>query len=149
MESNAQDGVSGILDGIRIIDMSTGIAGPVATMLLAEVGADVVKVELPRPGPDREEPGFRTWNRSKRSVALDLATDDGRAELEQLLAAADVLVHRARAHSGQSGRPRRCWPGCQAPEPDRLVGAVVASQPSRRRPAGRRDLGHGPSRHLR
>ncbi len=94
MESNAQDGVSGILDGIRILDMSTGIAGPVATMLLAEVGADVVKVELPRPGPDREEPGFRTWNRSKRSVALDLASDDGRAELEKLLAAADVFVHQ-------------------------------------------------------
>jgi crotonobetainyl-CoA:carnitine CoA-transferase CaiB-like acyl-CoA transferase len=82
-----------ILDGIRIIDLSTGIAGPVATMLLAEVGADVVKVEPPRPGRDRDEPGFRTWNRSKRSVGLDLATYEGKARLEQLLGAADVLVH--------------------------------------------------------
>jgi len=82
-----------ILDGIRIIDLSTGIAGPVATMLLAEVGADVVKVERPKPGPDRDEPSFRTWNRSKRSAALNLATDEGKAQLGQLLAAADVLVH--------------------------------------------------------
>jgi crotonobetainyl-CoA:carnitine CoA-transferase CaiB-like acyl-CoA transferase len=90
---NAQGGAGGILDGTRIIDMSTGISGPVATMLLAEVGADVVKVEQPTPGHDRDEPGFRTWNRSKRSVALDLATDDGRASLEQLLGVADILVH--------------------------------------------------------
>jgi crotonobetainyl-CoA:carnitine CoA-transferase CaiB-like acyl-CoA transferase len=89
------DGVDagGILDGIRVIDMSTGIAGPVAAMLLAEVGADVVKVEPPAPGTDRDQWGFRTWNRSKRSVALDLTTDDGKARFEQLLAAADVLVH--------------------------------------------------------
>ena len=45
MERDTQADDVGILDGIRIIDMSTGIAGPVATMLLAEVGADVVKVE--------------------------------------------------------------------------------------------------------
>ena len=50
VERNAQNGVGGILDGIRIVDMSTGIAGPVAAMLLAEVGADVVKVEPPQPG---------------------------------------------------------------------------------------------------
>jgi crotonobetainyl-CoA:carnitine CoA-transferase CaiB-like acyl-CoA transferase len=87
-------GNAGILDGIRVIDMSTGIAGPVATMLLAEVGADVVKIELPTPGRDRDEPGFRTWNRSKRSVAVDLSSDDGKAALEQLLGAADVLVHQ-------------------------------------------------------
>src|SRR5712691_6357736 len=89
----AAQGTEGILDGIRIIDMSTGIAGPVATMLLAEVGADVVKVEPPTPGPDRELPGFRTWNRSKRSVALDLSTAEGGDGLEKLLACADVLVH--------------------------------------------------------
>ncbi len=93
MERNAQNGVGGILDGIRIVDMSTGIAGPVAAMLLAEVGADVVKVEPPQPGRDRDEPGFRTWNRSKRSVVLDLTTEDGREKLDQLLAAADVFVH--------------------------------------------------------
>jgi crotonobetainyl-CoA:carnitine CoA-transferase CaiB-like acyl-CoA transferase len=83
----------GILDGIRIVDMTTGIAGPVATMLLAEVGADVVKVEPPTPGLDRDHPGFRTWNRSKRSAIVDLERPEGRARLESLLAGADVFVH--------------------------------------------------------
>src|SRR5579864_6867988 len=87
VDGSNRNGSGPILDGVRILDMSTAIAGPVATMLLAEVGADVVKVEPPEPGPDREEPGFRTWNRSKRSAALNLSTADGRARLELLLAA--------------------------------------------------------------
>jgi crotonobetainyl-CoA:carnitine CoA-transferase CaiB-like acyl-CoA transferase len=81
-----------LLDGVRVLDLSTGIAGPVATLLLAEAGADVVKVEPPG-NPDRRQPGFRTWNRSKRSVELELGTDAGREQLDALLAAADVLVH--------------------------------------------------------
>lgn len=81
-----------LLAGVRVLDLTTGIAGPVATLLLAEAGADVVKLEPPG-NPDRDAPGFRTWNRSKRSAELDLATDDGRSRLEVLLAAADVLVH--------------------------------------------------------
>jgi crotonobetainyl-CoA:carnitine CoA-transferase CaiB-like acyl-CoA transferase len=83
----------GILDGVRIVDMTTGIAGPVATMLLAEVGADVVKIEGPTPGRDREQAGFRTWNRSKRSAIVDLDRPEGRARLESMLAGADVFVH--------------------------------------------------------
>ncbi|MCU4186828.1 CoA transferase [Acidiferrimicrobium sp. IK] len=83
----------GILDGVRVLDLSTGIAGPVATMLLAEVGADVVKVEPSLRDPGRDHPGYRTWNRSKRSVALDISAEEGRRQLEQLLGAADVLVH--------------------------------------------------------
>jgi crotonobetainyl-CoA:carnitine CoA-transferase CaiB-like acyl-CoA transferase len=93
VDRNAQGGAGGILEGIRIIDMTTGIAGPVATMLLAEVGADVIKMEPASPGRDRNEPGFRTWNRSKRGVALDLDSEAGRAHLEQLLGAADIFVH--------------------------------------------------------
>ena len=82
------------------------IAGNVATSdgakALIDAGADVVKVEPPAPGPDRYEPGFRTWNRSKRSVALDLSTDDGKAKLEQLLAAADPQHrHVARQRAAQ------------------------------------------------
>jgi len=83
----------GILDGIRIVDMTVGLAPSVATMLLAEAGADVIKIERPSPGAERDLPGFRTWNRSKRSVVLDLETESGRAQLDNLLAAADVLVH--------------------------------------------------------
>src|SRR4249920_2222597 len=81
-----------LLDGVRVLDMTTGIAGAVATMLLAEAGADVVKVEQPG-SDDRDRAGFGTWNRSKRSVVLALDDDGDRDVLEGLLAAADVLVH--------------------------------------------------------
>ena len=65
-----------------------------ACLLLAEAGADVVKVEHPiRHADDRTRPGFLTWNRSKRSIALDIHDEEDRATLEGLLAAADVLVH--------------------------------------------------------
>ncbi|MEE2060091.1 CoA transferase [Rhodococcus artemisiae] len=93
-----------ILDGVRIIDLTSGLAGPVATRLLAEAGADVLKIERPGGDPTREHhaPGFANWNRSKRSKVLDLGTPTGRSEFDGLLADADVLVHnfspeRARA----------------------------------------------------
>jgi crotonobetainyl-CoA:carnitine CoA-transferase CaiB-like acyl-CoA transferase len=83
----------GILDGIRIVDCSSGLAGPVATHLLAEVGADVIKVEPPEGDHVRPSAAFATWNRSKRGIVLDLHDEDGRAKLDHLLATADVLVH--------------------------------------------------------
>jgi len=82
-----------ILAGVRIVDLSDGIAGPVATLILAEAGADVVAVEPPGGAAIRETTGFHTWMRSKRSVVLDLDAADDRAALDQLLAAADVVVH--------------------------------------------------------
>jgi crotonobetainyl-CoA:carnitine CoA-transferase CaiB-like acyl-CoA transferase len=84
---------AGILDGIRIVDLSDGIAGPVATLLLAEAGADVVTVEPPAGAAARSLPGFRTWNRSKRSVVLDVEDPGDRTRLHQLLGAADIVVH--------------------------------------------------------
>src|SRR3954447_3102806 len=92
----ARDGAdsdAGILDGIRIVDLSDGIAGPVSTLLLAEAGADVVAVEPPGGAANRATAGFHTWMRSKRSVVLDLESSDDRARLDDLLAAADVVVH--------------------------------------------------------
>jgi crotonobetainyl-CoA:carnitine CoA-transferase CaiB-like acyl-CoA transferase len=93
----------GILSGLRVLDLSFGIAGPVAGMLLAEAGADVIKIEPPGGDPVRGTPGFLTWNRSKRGAVLDLERPDDRAALEGLLAGADVLIHglrpsRARRH---------------------------------------------------
>jgi crotonobetainyl-CoA:carnitine CoA-transferase CaiB-like acyl-CoA transferase len=82
-----------ILDGVRVIDCSEGIAGPVASMMLAEAGADVIKVEQPGGDPSRASEGFRTWNRSKRSVVLDLHDATGREQLHHLLDDADALVH--------------------------------------------------------
>jgi crotonobetainyl-CoA:carnitine CoA-transferase CaiB-like acyl-CoA transferase len=97
------------LDGIRVIDVSRVLAGPFATMLLGDLGADVIKVEPPDGdetrawGPpwwgdpaDRRSAYFASVNRNKRSVVLDLRTDGGRADLDRLLATADLLVHNYR-----------------------------------------------------
>jgi len=97
------------LDGIRVIDASRVLAGPFATMLLADLGADVIKIEPPDGdetrtwGPpwwgdpaDRRSAYFASVNRNKRSVVLDLRTDDGREGLHGLLETADLLVHNHR-----------------------------------------------------
>ena len=86
-----------ILSGLRIVDLSYGISGPAASMLLAEAGADVIKVE-PRQGDPlrRASPGFLTWNRSKRGVVLDLREESDRRSLDRLLEGADVLIHGLR-----------------------------------------------------
>jgi len=80
------------LEGVRVLDLTNGIAGPIGALLLAEHGADVIKVEPPDGGQDRDRPEYRVWNRSKRSVTIDLASDAGRAQLRDLAADADVLV---------------------------------------------------------
>lgn len=95
----------GPLHGIRVVDLTTVIAGPYATQTLGEMGAEVVKVEPPggdimrAPGPARS-PGmgaaFLNCNRNKRSVTLDLKTAADRAALSELVAGADVLVHNMR-----------------------------------------------------
>jgi len=83
----------GILEGVRVLDLAEGVAGSVAALLLAESGADVVKVERPDGRDDRNPHGRRTWDRSKRSVVLDLDTPQGTTDLESLLGSADVLIH--------------------------------------------------------
>jgi crotonobetainyl-CoA:carnitine CoA-transferase CaiB-like acyl-CoA transferase len=94
---------NGVLHGVRIVDVSDTLAANVATMVLAEAGADVVLVEPPGGAASRADTGFRTWNRSKRSVEIDLRNPLSRGgQLDALLACADVLVHsfgptRARA----------------------------------------------------
>jgi crotonobetainyl-CoA:carnitine CoA-transferase CaiB-like acyl-CoA transferase len=86
------------LEGLRVLEFSHTIMGPCAGLLLADMGADVVKVE-PAPEGDRTRrlPGFATgffamFNRNKRSVALDLKHPDGRAALHRLVAEADVVL---------------------------------------------------------
>src|SRR5438309_1404005 len=72
----------GALEDIRVLDLSQGIAGPLTTLLLAEQGADVIRVEPPGGDPFRDVyPGYFIWNRSKRSVTLDLGSEPGRARL--------------------------------------------------------------------
>ena len=93
------------LAGVRVIDLTTTLSGPYCTLLLAELGADVVKIETPGGdivryvGPARN-PGmgsiFMALNRGKRSVALDLKSGEGRAALDGLVDTADVVVHNMR-----------------------------------------------------
>ncbi|MFM2073315.1 MAG: hypothetical protein RLZZ623_3579, partial [Actinomycetota bacterium] len=83
----------GQLVGLRVVDLGGSIATLVATMVLAEAGADVVMVEPPGGAALRSHPGFRTWGRSKSSVELDLSAAVGLAELGNLLAVADIFVH--------------------------------------------------------
>lgn len=80
------------LDTIRVVDLSTGIAGPIAAMLLADFGADVVKVELPTGDPARSLPGFAVWNRNKRSIVVERDTAAGQERLARLLAGADLCI---------------------------------------------------------
>ncbi len=80
------------LDGVRVIELAQGIAGPYTGMLLAEQGAEVVKVEPPHGDKARGTPGFHVWNRSKRSVIADPTTAEGKELIHQLTATADVVL---------------------------------------------------------
>jgi crotonobetainyl-CoA:carnitine CoA-transferase CaiB-like acyl-CoA transferase len=90
------------LQGVRVADLSRVLAGPYCTMVLADLGADVIKVERPQGGDETRSWGppfaageaayFLSVNRGKRSCALDLGTDEGRALALELCAAADVVV---------------------------------------------------------
>jgi crotonobetainyl-CoA:carnitine CoA-transferase CaiB-like acyl-CoA transferase len=80
------------LDGVRIVDLSGGIAGPLGVLQLAEHGADVIKVEPPGGRADRGSPASRAYNRSRRSVTLDLKQTRGVELFRELCATADVLV---------------------------------------------------------
>jgi crotonobetainyl-CoA:carnitine CoA-transferase CaiB-like acyl-CoA transferase len=94
------------LEGIRVVDLTRILAGPFCSMFLADMGADVVKVEDPEGGDpirsqgegarDGMSPYFASFNRNKRSIALDLRSDDGRAVLRRLIGRADVLVENYR-----------------------------------------------------
>ncbi|MBB3860909.1 crotonobetainyl-CoA:carnitine CoA-transferase CaiB-like acyl-CoA transferase [Novosphingobium hassiacum] len=85
--------MTAILAGVRIVDLSTNHAAGLAAMLLAEVGAEVVRIEPPSGDPERGTPNFAVIHRSKGSLVLDLKSPDGSGELTRLLAAADVLIH--------------------------------------------------------
>lgn len=94
--------MSGPLSGFKVLDMSRVLAGPAATVLLADQGADVIKVEPPRGDVVRAmggggiTPGFLTANRGKRSIALDLKTSAGIEVVKQLAKDADVFVQNFR-----------------------------------------------------
>jgi crotonobetainyl-CoA:carnitine CoA-transferase CaiB-like acyl-CoA transferase len=84
------------LEGIRVVDLTSYIAGSYGAMMLADLGADVVKVEALEGDSFRELPGFFGWNRGKRSIALNLKTPEGREVVERLARTADVLMENWR-----------------------------------------------------
>jgi crotonobetainyl-CoA:carnitine CoA-transferase CaiB-like acyl-CoA transferase len=84
--------MAGVLDGIRVIDLSWGMAGPMATMLLADHGAQVTRIEPPDGDPFAELSGQRVWLRGKRRAVLDLRDPADAESLRALVGAADVLV---------------------------------------------------------
>jgi len=116
-----------ILSGIRIIDLTTVIFGPYATQMLADLGADIIKVEAPGLGdvsrylgngvPDPTMGSIHlTVNRGKRSIALDLKKPEDAAVLRDLIATADVFFHNVRGKA--IARLGFDYAGCQAIKPD-------------------------------
>ena len=100
--------MTGALEGLRVLDLSRILAGPTATQLLGDFGADIIKVERPglgddtrswgppfvegEDGPTQESAYYLCANRNKRSIAVDIATSEGAAVVRQLLAHCDVLI---------------------------------------------------------
>ncbi|PZQ20858.1 MAG: carnitine dehydratase [Sphingopyxis macrogoltabida] len=116
-----------MLSGIRIIDLTTVIFGPYATQMLADLGAEVIKVETPGLGdvsrylgsgvPDPTMGSIHlTVNRGKRSIALDLKDPDDAAVLRGLIAGADVFFHNVRGKA--IARLGFDYQGCKALKPD-------------------------------
>jgi crotonobetainyl-CoA:carnitine CoA-transferase CaiB-like acyl-CoA transferase len=140
--------MSGLLNGLRILSIEQYGAGPYGTMLLADLGAEVVKIESPEAGGDVSRATgpyflgpddslfFQTFSKGKKSVALDLKTETGRALFEKLVGGAEVVANNLRgdqpaklglrhedlarlnpaivcAHLSAYGRdnPRAAWPG--------------------------------------
>ncbi len=96
-----------MLDGVRVVELGVWVAGPAAGGVLAEWGADVIKVEPPGGDPQRRvfqaigvdvaaAPPFELDNRGKRSMTLDLRSEEGREAMDRLLATADVFLTNIR-----------------------------------------------------
>jgi crotonobetainyl-CoA:carnitine CoA-transferase CaiB-like acyl-CoA transferase len=84
--------MAGVWDGIVVLDLSWGIAGPIASMLMADNGAQATKIEPPGGDPFRYLSGYRIWNRGKRSAILDLKDPSAHRQFLALVARADVLI---------------------------------------------------------
>ena len=96
----------GPLAGVKVLDLTQIMAGPMCTMLLADMGANVIKIERPGTGDDTRRMGsrlthdiaggFLALNRNKRSIALDLRSDEGKAVFRRMAEAADIVVENFR-----------------------------------------------------
>ena len=136
---------AGPLQGFTVVDVKRVLAGPYCTLLLADLGARVIKVVQPGLGDDARQIGpfvdgdsayFMSVNLSKESIALDLKAPANRAVIEQLLATADVLVENFRP--GTIEKLGYCWPTLHARFPKLVftsVSGFAQTGPYSKRPA--------------
>ncbi len=89
------------LEGFRVLDFTQGMAGPLATMILADYGAEVIRVEPPGGDPMWAHPAYLLWNRGKKSIEIDFGSPAAAAQLEGLIKSADVLVESFRPGEAQ------------------------------------------------
>src|SRR5262245_1739858 len=123
--------MAGALERLTVVDLSSHLSGPYCAMLLADHGADVIKVE--KPGGDEargmppfmrgESAPFMVWNRNKRSVVIDLKSEAGKAQLLALIDGADVLIENFRP--GTLDRLGLGWPSLRERNP-RLIYAAIS-----------------------
>ena len=84
--------MAGVLDDIKVLDLSWGIAGPMTAMLLADHGADVTRIERPQGDPFKGTLGYKVWHRGKKNAVMDLTNVDDLALFKKLVSGADVLI---------------------------------------------------------
>ena len=94
--------MSQIFERVRVIDLTQGMAGPLATMILADYGAEVIRVEPPGGDPMWAHSAYLLWNRGKKSVDIDWSSETGRTQARQLLQGADIFIESLRP--GEAGR---------------------------------------------
>lgn len=88
--------MAGPCTGLTVLDFSLGMLGAICTLVMADYGAEVIKVEPPGGDPFRFQPAWMSWNRGKKGIVLDLNTAEGREQAIQLAGEADVLVESFR-----------------------------------------------------
>jgi crotonobetainyl-CoA:carnitine CoA-transferase CaiB-like acyl-CoA transferase len=135
--------MSSVLEGVKVLDVSCFVSGPWACQLLAEFGADVIKVENPKGGdpfrsltPDQRGPTFRAHNMHKRSITIDLRTESGAELFRKMAGEADVILENFRP--GAMDRLGLGWEDLRKINP-RLIYCAISgfgpSGPYARRPA--------------
>ena len=88
--------MAGPCAGLTVLDFSLGMPGAISALVMADYGAEVIKVEPPGGDPYRFQPAWRSWNRGKKGVVLDLSSPQGREQAMQLAGEADVLIESFR-----------------------------------------------------
>jgi crotonobetainyl-CoA:carnitine CoA-transferase CaiB-like acyl-CoA transferase len=120
--------MAGVLNGIRVVEQGTFITGPCAGMMLADLGADVIKVESPEGDPYRSyqgeqySPHFQAYNRNKRSIALDLKEPSERKLFDGLVTQADVFIQNFRP--GTAARLGAGWERLRELNPRLVYGSI-------------------------